>query len=125
MADYEVWAGASGRQYQFGMVRIGDAVPTYGGVYIVARAPLGLAAALMGQRREALYVGSAQNLFQRACSGLEQHHKWPAFQAAKAQFMGVYLVSDKAERERIEVDLIQGLRPILNETHNAFRAFGM
>lgn len=125
MAFNEVWAGASGQQYQFLVVPLGDAVPMRGGVYIMARQPMGLAAALMGQRLESLYVGKAQDLYQRVCAGLEQHHKWPALHSAGAEFVGIHLVTSEAERARIEIDLIQGLRPPLNETYNALRGFGL
>lgn len=114
MGEYEAWTGKSGYQYQFKMYSFGDVLPHYGGVYIVARPTQNLLASL-GRAAEALYVGKAQSFYDRVFTGLESHHKWPEFRACGAQFIGVHIASTEAERARIELDLIQGLRPQLNE----------
>lgn len=62
----------------------------------------------------ALYVGETHDINQRLNTGAEGHNGLKRARASGATHFGICLVSDNAERLRIETDLRHGLNPSCN-----------
>lgn len=68
---------------------------------------------------EFLYVGQAKSLKER----LQCHERWPSAQLRGCTAIAALPVWNAIERDALERDLIQTLRPVMNSQHNSLRSF--
>ena len=99
--------GYSGRVYVFDVIPKSAELPTFGGVYIVARKqPVAL-----GRKYNIIYIGKAENLRGRHAS----HHREECFKSHKANFILFHASANEPERVFIEKDLLAANDPPCNK----------
>jgi len=101
--------GSSGRLYEFRIYTLGTEFKRLAGVYLFSHQ-------LSNGNWFVAYVGSAEDFDARVGAGLSSHHKIREAKKLGATHVGVLVVSGpKADRLAIERDLIDALKPPLNE----------
>lgn len=103
------FVGLSGTKYDFYAYSVGQEFLAVSGVYAFCKASL--------FSTEALYVGQTESFFNRLNAGLDHHDGFKCARARGVTHIAVRPVADDAERARVELDLIHGLRPVCNRQH--------
>ena len=110
--------GASGARYEFQVYPLGTDFNELPGLYMFCH-PLA-----NGQWR-VHYVGQTHNLKNRVGLGLSLHHKIADARRAGATHVGVRAFNGReSDRIATELDIIQGLKPSLNEMGLGDRLYG-
>lgn len=101
------WRGQSGVEYEFYNHPIFTAFSNWPGVYVFSRLHNGLL--------HSVYVGETHDFGTRVADKLFEHHAWGRIKRLGATHVSVRNVpGGKAERLRVELDLIHGLNPPAN-----------
>lgn len=99
--------GASKRVYVFTVNPKSAELPTFGGVYIVARKQ-GVA---IGRQYNIIYIGKAENLRERHV----KHHREKCFKLHGANFILFHACANEYQRRIIEDDLLAANDPPCNK----------
>ncbi|PZO47437.1 MAG: hypothetical protein DCF16_17745 [Alphaproteobacteria bacterium] len=102
------WQGASGRWYEFEIARAARAWDPLGGVYMFVK-PHDQPTHDWGGPI-ALFLAKTED-FSRS---LARHEMWAAAENLGAKEIHLLVVKDPAARERVEKDILEAQRPILN-----------
>jgi len=102
------WQGASGRWYEFEIARAQRAWEPVGGVYMFVK-PHDQPTHDWGGPIT-LYLATTDD-FTRA---LARHEMWAAAENLGAKEIHLLVVKDPAARDRVQMDIIDAQRPILN-----------
>lgn len=109
-----IWAGVSGREYEFTIFPWPAVLPSYGGIYIFGRSEMSVVPALLGQNgstvMRTIYIGQTSDLSER----FDHHHAMPRIRAAGPTHIMVHYRSDETARFMIEADLCRRWRPTAN-----------
>lgn len=102
------WQGASGRWYEFEIARAQRAWEPVGGVYMFVK-PHDQPTLDWGGPIS-LYLAKSDDL----AKTLARHDMWSAAENLGAKEIHLLVVKDPAARERVEKDILEAQRPILN-----------
>ncbi len=102
------WQGASGRWYEFEIVRAARVWEPVGGVYMFVK-PHDQPTHDWGGPIT-LFAGKTEDL----AKSLARHDMWAAAENLGAKEIHILVVKDDQTRERVEKDLLDAQRPILN-----------
>jgi hypothetical protein len=104
------WQGASGRWYEFEIARAQRAWEPVGGVYMFVK-PHDQPTLDWGGPIS-LYLAKTDDL----AKALARHDMWAAAENLGAKEIHLLVVKDPAARERVEKDILEAQRPILNRS---------
>lgn len=102
------WQGASGRWYDFEVARAKRAWETVGGLYMFVKPPEQMAQDWGGPIT--LFIGRTENF----SATLARHDMWQAAEQLGAREIHLLTIKDPQTRERVEADILEAQRPILN-----------
>jgi len=109
------WQGASGRWYEFEIVRAARAWEPVGGVYMFVKP----------HDQPTLDWGGPITLFAARTNDLAttlaRHDMWAAAENLGAKEIHILVVKDEATRQAVEADVLEAQRPILNRRNNMKR----
>ena len=102
------WQGASGRWYEFEIARAQRAWDPVGGIYMFVK-PHDQPALDWGGPI-ALYLASTNDF----SKSLARHDMWAAAENLGAKEIHLLVVKDETSRARVEKDILEAQRPLLN-----------
>lgn len=97
--------GASGRVYEFGLVRVGRNVESGAGCYAYTQNTTTPGGSLV-------YIGHTENLRERV--NLATHEKGDCIRRNGGEWVGIHTTYSKAAALQVEQDLLQSHRPPCN-----------
>lgn len=110
--------GASGAVYEFQAYPLGTAFKELPGLYIFC-------SPVTNGNWRVHYVGQTHNLQNRVGTGLPTHHKIAGAKRAGATHVAVRVINGReSDRIAAESDLIQRLKPHLNDTGKTGKLYG-
>lgn len=105
-----VFKGASGKLYRFSALRPDGAFPSGPAVYAFARP--GSGAGYGGRNWTPVFMSRTANLAVRMAG----HERWDEARRLGATHVMILSFQERNEREAAEHDLVQALRPLMNDT---------